>query len=471
MTARLSHEMVQNVGLSVGITEIDKHVAGSLALDTESRIREVIQDALKFMRHGKRKKLNPDDITFALSGKNVQPIYGFGGNDPSTYSRVEQTEDLFYIDAPIVTSESLISEPIQAVKEPNFCAHWFAIQGQQLYEREKKDQARKRKKPVREIRARVQHNLSKESQKYYETLQNCIERGYWDICSHICNSLRQDAGLNQLLPYLVSYFSQIVSDELEGENPHMLRLSWIVRVIDSVVSSNTLASGVEPYLDQLFTPLMSVMVCERVCSNPATENHFQLRELAASVLAKLLRLFDRKHPQNRVRMTAKLQEALRDCKRPLSTHYGCLVGLEAFGVQTIETVLMPIIEPYLESLQPLLEQKKKPSLNWVPSPAEMIYQAWTRIACSYSRFVSRNAEIQVKEKIELKEPPKKKRKIERPAAGEKRPRKVYKEGKILELDSKQTEEPTLYNWMMDEFGPQMIMYAPPSQQILHNSFI
>jgi len=465
--SRLSHEMVQNVALSVGITSIDKHVASSLAMDTESRIREVIQDAIKYMRHGKRKRLSPDDITFALSGKNVQPIFGFGGNDPSTYSDIQQTEDLFFIDSPTVTSESLISEPIQAVKEPNFCAHWFAIRGQQLYEREKKDEPRQRKRKALapEIRSRVQHNLSKESQKYYETLQNCIERGLWDVCSAICNSLRQDAGLNQLLPYLISYFAQIVGQELEKENPHMLRLNWMVRVADSIVSSNTLANGIEPYLDQLFTPLISVMVCERVCANPATENHFQLRELAASVLAKVLRLFDKKHPRNRVRITEQLEEALRDCKRPLSTHYGCLVGLEALGIQTIETVLMPMIEPYLDSLRPLLKPKKKPTLQWVPSAPEMIYQAWVRIACSYSRHLSCIAEIKIKERRanDLKEPPKKKVK--------KSPVKVDKEARLALDPPNQKEETSLYGWLMDSFGPQMTMYAPPGQSILHDSFI
>ena len=73
---------------SVGIRNIDRRVAGSLAIDAECRMREIVQDALKFMNHGKRKRLMPDDIDSALREKNVPPVYGFSGNDPTTYKNV-----------------------------------------------------------------------------------------------------------------------------------------------------------------------------------------------------------------------------------------------------------------------------------------------------------------------------------------------------------------------------------------------
>ena len=72
-------------------------------------------------------------------------------------------------------------------------------------------------------RLRCVLSLTKENQKYFETLKNCIERGFYDVCAHICNSLRHDAGLNQLLPYITQYFASVVGDELESESPTVTR--------------------------------------------------------------------------------------------------------------------------------------------------------------------------------------------------------------------------------------------------------
>jgi len=480
MQVRLSYEMVQNIGMSVGV-EIDKHVAQSLAIDTESRIRELVQDALKFMRHGKRRKLVTDDIDAALREKNVRPIYGFSGNDPKTYQEVRQTEDLFFVDTSTVTTESLIKEPIQAVKEPNFCVHWFAIGGSQLYEREKKDVGqgkRRQKKLDSEVRDRIQHNLSKESQKYYETLQNCIEQGYWDICAHICNSLRQDAGLNQLLPYLVAYIAEVVGTELEKENPHLQRLHWILRVAHSIASSPNLSAGLEPYADQLFPPIISCIVCKRICSNPSKENHWEVRRFAASVLANQVNLFDTRYPDTRLRITRNLEQALLDTEKSLVTHYGCLVGLEYLGIQTIESVLMPLMESYMKALEPLLaESEKKQNMMRGVSAEEMVHQAWVRIACIYSRHLGSNVkegkpfQFKVTSPPQLEEPPRKKLKKEddKPAP-KRRQSKRLKANKEKE-NEKAAEEPNFYNWLHEHFGNAMSLYTPPSETYLSEAFI
>ena len=73
---------------------------------------------------------------------------------------MKHTQDLFFVDTPVVTSESLLKEKIQSVSKPHFCVHWLAIEGQQLYERDKtteRKEKRNSKNVAVEVRQIVQH--------------------------------------------------------------------------------------------------------------------------------------------------------------------------------------------------------------------------------------------------------------------------------------------------------------------------
>ena len=53
-------------------------------------------------------------------------------------------------------------------------------------------------------------------------------------------------------------------------------------------------------------------------------------------------------------------EALRDQRKPLSTHYGALLGLAVLGPLAVHKLVMPILPGYLQTLQPLLEPPMAP---------------------------------------------------------------------------------------------------------------
>lgn len=71
-TSFFQKETVQVIAQSLGINKLKDDIAQTLALDVEYRIREIIQDASKFMRHSKRKLLTTDDVNHALSMKNIE---------------------------------------------------------------------------------------------------------------------------------------------------------------------------------------------------------------------------------------------------------------------------------------------------------------------------------------------------------------------------------------------------------------
>ncbi|CAO3668727.1 unnamed protein product [Rhizopus microsporus] len=70
-------DTIKNIGESLGINNLKDEIATALAQDVEYRIHELIQEALKFMRHSKRVKLTVDNVNAALRVKNVEPLYGY----------------------------------------------------------------------------------------------------------------------------------------------------------------------------------------------------------------------------------------------------------------------------------------------------------------------------------------------------------------------------------------------------------
>jgi histone H3/H4 len=79
-------DTIKDVADSLGIGTLSADAAKQLAMDVEYRIQEVVQEALKFMRHSKRTILSPSDISSALKTLNIEvrmwPFFIFYGISP-----------------------------------------------------------------------------------------------------------------------------------------------------------------------------------------------------------------------------------------------------------------------------------------------------------------------------------------------------------------------------------------------------
>jgi len=65
-------DTIKDVADSLGIQTLSADATKQLAMDVEYRIQEVVQEALKFMRHSKRTILTPTDISNALRTLNIE---------------------------------------------------------------------------------------------------------------------------------------------------------------------------------------------------------------------------------------------------------------------------------------------------------------------------------------------------------------------------------------------------------------
>jgi transcription initiation factor TFIID subunit 6 len=65
-------ETVEVIAQSIGITNLLPEAALMLAPDVEYRVREIMQEAIKCMRHSKRTTLTASDVDGALNLRNVE---------------------------------------------------------------------------------------------------------------------------------------------------------------------------------------------------------------------------------------------------------------------------------------------------------------------------------------------------------------------------------------------------------------
>lgn len=70
--SNLTPALVQALADTLDFGALSSDAAESLAPHLEVRLREIIQDALKFMRRSKRHTLSPDDINSALIAKSKE---------------------------------------------------------------------------------------------------------------------------------------------------------------------------------------------------------------------------------------------------------------------------------------------------------------------------------------------------------------------------------------------------------------
>lgn len=108
---------IVDVAESVGIGSLNNDVVDQLARDVEFHIGQVIEEALKFMRHGKRMTLTTQDISNALRLLDVEPLYGYESTRPLRFGEasIGPGQPLFYVEDDEVDFEKLINAPLPKV--------------------------------------------------------------------------------------------------------------------------------------------------------------------------------------------------------------------------------------------------------------------------------------------------------------------------------------------------------------------
>lgn len=241
------------------------------------------------MRHGRRTVLTTSDIDQALRVLNIEPLYGHTPHNPTTFRRAPAYNTAsgagpvyFVEDEEIDFDRVLREEKIALPRGVNWKAHWLAVEGVQplvpenppAIPREQDQEAPKAPVPQlngtgpglsasitaqkallpQQQQQLVKQVLSRELQLYYGRLTSSLLPPSSDFAKRnaALASLRSDAGLQALLPYLIRWVGEGVvgslNDGVQSETDGKV-LEVLLEVISAILENKNLF--VEPYVSSI----------------------------------------------------------------------------------------------------------------------------------------------------------------------------------------------------------------------------
>ena len=360
------------VAESIGITSFQREVVEHLARDVEFRMSQVLEEALKFMRHGKRTTLTTQDVSQALRLLDVEPLYGYESTRPLKFGEasIGPGQSLFYVEDEEVDFEKLINAPLPKVpREMSFTAHWLAVEGVQPSIPQNPTQADQRNQELLakgpganstltamsgndnvSVKPLVKHVLSQELQQYFNKICDAIMDDTNDeFRTAAFSSLKTDPGLHQLVPYFV----QFVADKVTHNLSSLFILTQSMQLTAAILENPSLY--IAPYVSSLVPSVLTCLIGKHLgtpSQDGGATTHFALRDYAASLLSSIARKYGASSQALRPRIARACLKHFLDTHKPFGTHYGAILGLTLLaGADGVRALLLPHLKAYDTHLQ------------------------------------------------------------------------------------------------------------------------
>lgn len=372
-------ENIKDVAESVGISNLAADVVDHLTRDVEFRLAQVLEEALKFMRHSKRTELHTSDISYALRALDVEPLYGYESTRPLKFGEasIGPGQPLYYLDDEEVDFEKLINAPLPKVpRDMTFTAHWLAIEGVQptIPQNPAPAEAARSTDLVPKgpganqhlsatagndvaVRPQVKHVLSKEMQLYFDHVcQALLDESNEEYRLAALSSLKSDPGLHQLVPYFINFVAEKVTHNLKS----LFILTQMLHLIASLLENPHL--HLAPYIASMIPPVLTCLIGKRLGPANAPLDgprpaHYALRDHAASIMLVLTKhKFTETTPSLKPRLARTLVKSfLSTTPQPMGTYYGSILGL--CGIAHGEGVRQLLL-PNLRALDAVLKDEQ-----------------------------------------------------------------------------------------------------------------
>ncbi|KAL8936259.1 MAG: hypothetical protein Q9211_004272 [Gyalolechia sp. 1 TL-2023] len=369
---------IKDVAESIGISSLNDDVLQALSSDIEYRLSQVLEEALKFMRHSRRMTLSTQDVAQALRVLDIEPLYGYESTRPLRFGEasIGPGQPLFYVEDEEVDFEKLINAPLPKVpREISLTAHWLAVEGVQPSIPQNPTLADSRNQELVPkgpganpnlaaltgsdnitVKPLVKHILSKELQLYFAKVCSAVlDENNDEYRVAALASIRTDPGLHQLVPYFVNFIAEKVTHHLKD----LFVLTQTMQLTSALLENKQLY--VDPYIGSIVPPVLTCLVGRHLGSSSEPLAHYPLRNIAAALLGSICKKFAKSSHTLKPRLARTCLKHFLDPTKPLGTSYGGIIGLQAIGgTEVVRALILPNVKEYESLIREPLEDDGSP---------------------------------------------------------------------------------------------------------------
>lgn len=227
------------------------------------------------------------------------------------------------------------------------------------------------------VKVPVKHVVSKELQTYFQTVITTFEHPGSRASEIAMESIRTDAGIHPLLPY----FTQHVADTVFNQLKNVKMLRCMLQLVHAIITNEHLYA--EPYLHQIMPAIITCVVAKNIGDTPSKSigtqpetstgmkmegeeqyangaehvkigqdiDHWLIRREAAHLTGKICSIFGKAYETLEERVARTFFRAFLDPHKPMTTHYGAIMGLLNLGANVVERLVLPNACVYVEFLK------------------------------------------------------------------------------------------------------------------------
>lgn len=333
-----SKETMQSYALSKGITEIEDDALKILSQDLEYRLKELCQESIKIMTASKRNRLSIDDINYALMSRNIDPLFGYDPQETLIFKFIPP--NTYFVPDREIDLEEYLNQPLPKIPlNPTIQQHWLAIEGIQpqipqnplITEKvESKKDTLLTLAEEAELKQQNKHILSKELQLYFEKIISLIKN---DQESVAIDCLLNESGMQQLVPYFVQHFNELILKSLKDS--HFVKV--IISLYYSILRNKYMF--VDPYLHQIIPSLLTCVVGKSIEDE-------EVRKFASEIIKYVFDTFSRTYKTLAPRIIDTLTKVWLDDKKCEESQFGAVFCLSILSPHVVNTVIRERYDEY-----------------------------------------------------------------------------------------------------------------------------
>lgn len=255
------------------------------------------------------------------------------------YKRIPGDDDAWYLEDTEINISEFLTSKVQVPENYSLHTHWLAIAGKvpNIPENECEEFEDLNTETAPEVEANSIHQLSLEQQVYYNSVLEALNTG--KQLEGLLNSLNSDSSLTRLIPYISrSMFSMILDcEDLET-------LDRGIKILGALSMNPYL--NLEPYLHQIMPALLSGLMRGDLLQ----DGHWLYRKNTAGIIAKVCEHFSEYYEDLKARVLKLYVKVIEDCEKPPASHFAAIQGINAFGVLSVQNLLIPLLGNYFEKV-------------------------------------------------------------------------------------------------------------------------